>query len=180
MWATGSKAWKCQSQKGQSKTNTGLLSSCFPFFRQVVITGHFWCSWMKGKLGRCGRDWITREVFRKMPPKANIRKRSSEGGGKKSFPPFYSMFAPQNAASVQETCQQSPSVLTPSSGNLLCPVRAGTGWCYSHLHFTGPASWTSQHGKLVWHLTRKAPSLLGVSWAQQGEAQAGQNSAQWQ
>lgn len=39
--------------------------------------------------GEVGKMWEglnhKREVFRKMPPKANIRKRSNEGGGKQSF-----------------------------------------------------------------------------------------------
>lgn len=40
----------------------------------------------EGEVGKMWEGVNPREVFRKMPPKANTRKRSSKGGGKQPSP----------------------------------------------------------------------------------------------
>lgn len=81
-----------------------------------------------------------RQVFKEMPPKANMKKRSSERGGKQLSPLLINVCSIKcsKCSGGLPAVVLNPEPVIPLPGNLLPPVRAGSGWCYSHLHFTGP------------------------------------------
>jgi len=92
--------------------------------------------------GAAGKMWegLNHEgdVFRKMLPKAKIRKRSCEGvgGGGGERPSL--LFLISVCSTKGSKCPGDPPAVspapvaaTPSLGNLLLPVRAGTERCHS-------------------------------------------------
>ena len=100
--------------------------------------------------GEVGKMWegLNHEgdVFRKMLPKAKIRKRSSDegggggggaegegGGGEQPSPIFLINVCSTKGSKCPgdlPAVSPGPVTVTPSLGNLLLTVRAGTEWCH--------------------------------------------------
>lgn len=90
--------------------------------------------------GEFGKMWEglnhERDVFRKTLPKAQIRKRSSEGGGggggEQPSPLFFINVCSTKGSKCPgdlPAVSPGPVTVTPSLGNQLPPVGAGTEWC---------------------------------------------------